>query len=75
MDTKRYIATDPDILGGAPVIKGTRIPVERIAFLLKDGFTLSGIHKLYPHVNLETLRGVIDDVFKQLTTKQHASIS
>ncbi len=35
-----YIISDPEILGGTPVIKGTRVSVGRILFLLKDGYTL-----------------------------------
>ena len=37
---RKYIISDPDILGGTPVIKGTRVPIGRILFLLKDGYTL-----------------------------------
>ena len=57
----KYIASDPNILGGKPVIKGTRIPVDQILFLLKDGFTIQAIHELYPHVNEQTIGGAIDE--------------
>lgn len=60
---KTYIVSDPKILGGAPVIKGTRIPIERVKFLINDGFNLEGIHKQYPHVSMNTLRGVLDELF------------
>jgi uncharacterized protein (DUF433 family) len=48
----KYIISDPDILGGTPVIKGTRVPIGRILFLLKDGYTLEAIHEDYPHIDL-----------------------
>ena len=57
-----YISSDPKILSGTPVIAGTRIPVSRIIFLLKDGYTLEAIHREYPHVNLNTLDAVIEEV-------------
>lgn len=60
----KYIASDPNILGGKPVIKGTRIPVDQILFLLKDGFTIQAIHELYPHVNEQTIGGTIDEAVK-----------
>jgi uncharacterized protein (DUF433 family) len=50
----KYIISDPDILGGTPVIKGTRVPIGRILFLLKDGYTLEAIHEDYPHIDLPT---------------------
>lgn len=72
---KTYISSDPEIFGGAPVVKGTRIPIERIIFLIKDGFTLNGIHKQYPHIALDTLQGVIGELLNQVTQKTHASLS
>lgn len=57
----KYISSDPNILGGKPVIKGTRIPIDQILFLLKDGFTIQAIHELYPHVEEKTIKGVIDE--------------
>jgi len=47
----KYISSDPDILSGTPVIKGTRVPIGRILFLLKDGYTLDAIHDDYPHID------------------------
>ncbi|MBI4096127.1 MAG: DUF433 domain-containing protein [Candidatus Levybacteria bacterium] len=60
----KYIRSDPNILGGKPVIKGTRIPVDQILFLLKDGFTVQAIHELYPHVNKQTIGGTINEAVK-----------
>lgn len=58
---KRYIVSDPQILGGKPVIKGTRIPVDQILFLLKEGYTIEAIHEFYPHVNTKTLTGTVNE--------------
>ena len=62
----KYIGSDPNILGGKPVIKGTRVPVDQILFLLKDGFTIQAIHELYPHVDEKVIKGTIDETVKLL---------
>lgn len=59
---RKYIVSNPDILGGKPVIKGTRIPIDQILFLLKDGFTIEAIHEQYPHVSIKTISSAIDEV-------------
>lgn len=58
---KRYVVSDPDILGGKPVIRRTRIPIDQILFLLKDGFTIESIHEQYPHVSTATISSAIDE--------------
>ena len=62
----KYIVSNPNILGGKPVIKGTRIPVDQILFLLKDGFTIQAIHELYPHVSEKAIEGTIDEAVQVL---------
>lgn len=42
------IQTNPKILGGAPVIKGTRIPVARVMALIGMGYTLAKLKKELP---------------------------
>jgi len=39
------IQTNPKILGGQPVIKGTRIPVARIVALHIQGYTIEDLKK------------------------------
>lgn len=71
-----YIISDPNILGGDPVIKGTRVPVERIRFLLLQDFSISAIKNMYPHVSKKMLTGAIDEIFnKTLKTTEHAKAS
>ena len=57
-----YINRDPDILGGEPVITGTRIPVIVILQFLKEGYTLEEVQEMYPHVTIESLQGVLDEL-------------
>jgi uncharacterized protein (DUF433 family) len=44
------IVVDPRILGGKPVIKGTRIAVSLILDLLASGMTPKDIATEYPHL-------------------------
>jgi uncharacterized protein (DUF433 family) len=42
------IASDPEILGGEPVFKGTRIPLEHVAGLFRKGVSEAEIREDYP---------------------------
>jgi len=44
------IVTDPDILGGDPVLRGTRVPVRLIAAMLEQGSAESDILNAYPRI-------------------------
>ncbi len=46
----QYITTNPKILGGKPIIKGTRISVEFLIELVISGASLQDILKKYPHL-------------------------
>lgn len=70
---KKYIASDPQILGGKPVVSGTRIPVDQILFLLKEGFTIEAINEEYPQLNIQTISGTIDEAV-QLLNKNASKI-
>lgn len=52
----KYITIDKKILGGTPVLSGTRIPIERIKFLVKTGYTTEDLHKEYPYVNAKKIQ-------------------
>ncbi len=67
----KYIVADPDILGGTPVIKGTRIPVERILYLFKQGYTIDDIHGEYDHVGKSVLERVLDELTQAIENKSH----
>ncbi|MGD0302828.1 MAG: DUF433 domain-containing protein [Bryobacteraceae bacterium] len=45
------IVSDPDIMHGTPVFKGTRIPVDLVADMLADGATVEEILEGYPSLN------------------------
>lgn len=68
MNMKRFITSDPKIMSGAPVIVGTRVPIARIVYLLKDGFTIEQISKQFPHVGLEKMRGSMNELAQKVET-------
>ncbi|MBI5914816.1 MAG: DUF433 domain-containing protein [Bacteroidetes bacterium] len=50
-----YITSDPKILFGKPVIKGTRVPVDLILEKLGKGETFPKLLKSYPRVTEKAL--------------------
>jgi uncharacterized protein (DUF433 family) len=47
---------NPEIMGGKPVIRGTRIPVDMILRKLGAGITLDEILTDHPHLTEEDIR-------------------
>ena len=56
---KKYITIDEDILGGSPVITGTRIPIERLRELVKQGYTTQDLREEYPQVGVKKIQFLI----------------
>lgn len=48
----KIIEKNPKILGGQPVIKGTRIPVARVVALHIQGYKIRDFKKDYPYLNM-----------------------
>ena len=53
MNAKDLIAVDPDILGGTPVFKGTRVPVKTLFEYIEDNYTLDEFLQCFPSVTRE----------------------
>jgi uncharacterized protein (DUF433 family) len=53
------VVSDPEIRGGEPVIRGTRIPVYLIADLLDRGAELREILEDYPSLNAGKIRSAL----------------
>ncbi len=73
MDWKTYIHSDPKILIGKLVIKGTRLSVEFILGLFSEGWTEQQVLENYPKLNTRSLQAVrqwISDVDYQRWDEQ-----
>jgi uncharacterized protein (DUF433 family) len=55
------ITIDPDILGGSPVFKGTRVPVKTLFEYLEDNYTLEEFLECFPSVS----RGMVQRVLER----------
>jgi uncharacterized protein (DUF433 family) len=59
MSENYIIVSDPQICGGKPVIKGTRVPVQYILELWEKGYSVESIHEQYPTVPKEQIEKVV----------------
>jgi uncharacterized protein (DUF433 family) len=48
--------SDPEIFGGEPVFRGTRVPIHLIATLVEQGSTEVEILEAYPRLTSEMIR-------------------
>lgn len=48
---REHVTVDPAVRGGMPVIKGTRVPYDEVATLLRDGIPAERIAEFYPSVS------------------------
>lgn len=53
---RRLVSTDPAVMGGDPVFKGTRVPVHLIAQLLEQGAPAEELREGYPSLTANMLQ-------------------
>ena len=58
MNWRPYISSDPGVLAGKPVVKGTRLSVDFILGLFAEGWTETQVLNSYPSMTSESLRAV-----------------
>ena len=51
IDWREYISSDPKVLFGKPVIKGTRVPVDLVLEKLGKGETMEQLLRAYPRID------------------------
>lgn len=56
---KPGVSVDPEVLGGYPVIEGTRVPYDVVAGLLDDGLPPENVTAFYPSVEAAAARGAV----------------
>ena len=74
MEINEIINVDEDILGGQPVFKGTRVPVESLFDHLEAGVPLDEFLDDFPTVAKEQAIALLDIANKLLTSKNVAQL-
>lgn len=69
---KQYITSNPDIMTGKPVIAGTRVPIARVIFLMKEGYTIETIKDEYPHVPVVKIKGAVNQLIEMFDKSDYA---
>jgi uncharacterized protein (DUF433 family) len=54
--SRQLVLSDPDIMGGDPVFRGTRVPVHLIATLIGQGSSAADMREAYPRLTSEMVR-------------------
>jgi len=66
---EHLIISDPDVCGGKPVVKATRVPVQYILELWDKGYSPDDIHEQYPTVPSELVKKVVELLRENRTIK------
>jgi len=66
---KNIISIDSEILGGQPVFKGTRVPVESLFMHLEKGISLNEFLDDFPTVTQSQAIAVLEAAGKIMTAK------
>ena len=74
MDVHELITIDNDVLGGQPVFKGTRVPVESLFDHLEAGVPLDEFLEDFPTVSKEQAIALLYIANKLLTSKNVAQL-
>ena len=60
MNAEDLITIDPEILGGAPVFRGTRVPIRTLFEYLENNYSLEEFLECFPSVTRESARQVLE---------------
>ncbi len=73
-----FVHRDPEIMGGTPVFKGTRVPVQALFDCLKDS-TLAEFKLGFPRVTNAQIKAVLDfselNLIKNLPLPVHENVA
>jgi uncharacterized protein (DUF433 family) len=68
------INIDPDILGGTPVFRGTRTPIQVLFDYLKSS-SVDDFLRGYPHISREMVYEVLEMAAKKLTNSRKRKLT
>jgi uncharacterized protein (DUF433 family) len=70
MNWREHIDRNPDVLGGNPKIKDTRISVELILDRLGEGWTIEQLLEAYPHITRQQIQACQAYAAESLSTDE-----
>ncbi len=60
MNSNDLITVDPEILGGAPVFKGTRVPVKTLFEYIENDYSVEEFLDCFPSVSRDLVNKVLE---------------
>ncbi len=69
---KSAIVCDRDVMGGTPVFRGTRVPVQTLLDYLEAGDSTTDFLKGFPTVSQKQVVAVLEEMKEQLLVPAHA---
>ena len=60
MNSNDLITIDPEILGGSPVFKGTRVPVKTLFEYLENNYSVEEFLECFPSVTRDLVSKVLE---------------
>ncbi len=66
------ISSDPAVLGGTPVFKGTRVPVRTLFAYVEDNYTLDQFLECFPSVSKQMALELLDAIEGALIERKSA---
>lgn len=69
----KYITQNPTILGGKPIIKGTRMSVEVILEFLAGGMEIKEMLKEFPFLTKKQIQAAIEYAAKAIDIKRRSA--
>ena len=75
MNWRDYIVSDPEILVGKPVVKGTRLSVDLVLDRLADGWTAEDLVRSYPRLTPEALQAVFAFTAEVLKDEDYVALA
>lgn len=60
MELRELIAVSPNVLGGTPVFKGTRVPIRTLFEYLEDDYSLDEFLECFPSVTRQMAHDVLE---------------
>jgi uncharacterized protein (DUF433 family) len=61
------ITSSPDVMGGTPVFKGTRVPVQTLLDYLKAGESIDDFLEGFPTVTRDQVIAFLEEAGEQIT--------